>query len=320
MPLIHIGYHKTGSTLLQQRLFDLEELGFVRLRNDRQRLQEVFVQRGPYDLVSPQAISELQSEEKEARDRGLCLVISHERLSGYPATGGYDARLIADRLFSVFPDAKVLIGIREQRSIIRSYYLQYIDDGGDLPFSRLVTDPQPHHRRAPIFDFEHFAFDKAVRYYKGLFGSENVLTYAFEQLKSEPVELAKRIVDFGGQASNAAKISDQVFSDQVNPARPMIVQVLRRWSNGPFFRSHLSNRGVVNIGNLPSAFRYLSRLLSAASMFDGWFDRRLRAEIDMAIRGRYEDSNARLCRETGLDLGALGYSLPPSEQERPAAR
>ena len=44
-----------------------------------------------------------------ATAEGRTLVLSHERLSGYPSSGGYDRALIAERLNASFPEAKILI-------------------------------------------------------------------------------------------------------------------------------------------------------------------------------------------------------------------
>ena len=57
------------------------------------------------------------------KDEAKVPVISHERLSGYPHSGGHDSKEIAHRLAAVFPNAKVVIVIREQKSMILSNYL-----------------------------------------------------------------------------------------------------------------------------------------------------------------------------------------------------
>ena len=74
-------------------------------------------------------------------DEGLSPVVSFERFSGNPFSGGYDSKEIADRLVQVFPDARVLVVVREQRSMIVSTYKQYVREGGALPPSKFMLPP-----------------------------------------------------------------------------------------------------------------------------------------------------------------------------------
>ena len=62
-------------------------------------------------------------------------MVSFPRLSGHPYSGGYDSRMIADRVAEVFPEARILIVIREQRSMIVSTYKQYVNAGGEARLS-----------------------------------------------------------------------------------------------------------------------------------------------------------------------------------------
>jgi hypothetical protein len=61
---------------------------------------------------------------------GLIPMVSSERLSGNPHSGGYDSAVLAERLHQVFPGARVLVMIREQRSMILSSWAQYVRVGG----------------------------------------------------------------------------------------------------------------------------------------------------------------------------------------------
>src|SRR5262245_6185327 len=78
---------------------------------------------------------------RKIRDQGLLPVVSNERLSGHPSSGGYDSKEIADRLAAVFPEGRVLIVIREQHSVIESVYKQYVLAGGPSPFELFVDAP-----------------------------------------------------------------------------------------------------------------------------------------------------------------------------------
>src|SRR3546814_8368538 len=94
--------------------------------------------------------------------------------------------MIADRLRETFPDARILIVIREQRALIRSMYSQHITDGGTGTLGRFLNRPEPGLGRKPWFDPEVYAFDRLIAYYCGLFGAERVLALPFELLAREP--------------------------------------------------------------------------------------------------------------------------------------
>src|SRR5437764_1150862 len=116
-PLIHIGYHKTGSTWLQQTIFRDARIGFA-THETPLPVDEAFIAQNPFTVDADVARERFEGPVTEAADRGLVYAISHERLSGDVGTGGVDSRMIADRLVSSFPAARVLIVVREQRSML----------------------------------------------------------------------------------------------------------------------------------------------------------------------------------------------------------
>ena len=61
---------------------------------------------------------------------GQVPVISSERLSGNPDASGFDSAYIATRIADAFPDAKILIMIREQTKLLVANYFQYLKRGG----------------------------------------------------------------------------------------------------------------------------------------------------------------------------------------------
>lgn len=98
---------------------------------DRIRLRDIFIQTDPFEFypkkVRPQIWSNI---EKALQDRKVP-VLSYEQMSGQPGGGGYGLRRrekeasrkeVADRLHDCFPNARILIVIREQRDVIQSIY------------------------------------------------------------------------------------------------------------------------------------------------------------------------------------------------------
>lgn len=307
-PLVHIGYHKTASTLLQNALFARRDLGFERLENDRYHIKLDFVKQGAFDDLPPNRVESYRRRSREAQERGHTLVVSHERLSGYPASGGFDAKLIADRVKNCLPDARILVFVREQRSMIFSFYLQYISDGGSLSFRRLTTPLQWTLHRQPEFDFRSFAYAQCIAYYRQLFGADNVLVLPYEALRSEPQRIAREIAQFCGQ--DPSRIPHDIFGAPANEGMPILMQALRRPLNALFNRNQLSPQAPIRFPPFDRYYRKLRPLFALGRLIDGPLRRRLERRIEQAVGDRYAESNQQLQRMTRYDLRRLGYSLP----------
>jgi hypothetical protein len=304
--LLHIGYHKTGSTFLQRQVFDAGDLGFVRLSGERRLINQHLIATNSFHEVPAEIVGQIRDEAAAAASAGRILVVSHERLSGYPALGGYDSRLIADRLHGMVPGARVLIVIREQKSFIRSMYSQYVTDGGDQSLSRFLNPPEPHLNRVPGWDFAFLAYHRLIGYYRDLFGAERVVVLPFELLTREPQRFVAGILRFCGRGpENAPPPSATVL----NPKRPLTLQFFARLLNRHLVRSQLSNSGFLPHPTSRAALARLAPLVGALSpgFVERALDCRMRRAIDAAVGDRYAESNRLTRALTGLDLAAYGY-------------
>ena len=307
-PLVHIGFHKTASTLLQRQLFARPEFGFERPHDDRVRIQRDFIRYGPFDDMPAATIEDYREQAHEAALNGRTLVISHERLSGYPGSGSFDARLVADRVKTCLPHARILICVREQADMLYSYYLQYLTDGGHCTFPRLVAGNQRTMYRKPEFDLDVFAYVKTIAYYRRLFGEENVLVVPYEALSSDPRAVVSDVVAFAGQ--DPSRVPGDIFRVAANPGFPITMQVVRRQLNGLINRNQLAPHAPIRFGPFKRWFARLRRIFALTQAFDAPLRRRLRKQIARAIGDRYVESNARLQAMTTYDLRALGYRMP----------
>jgi hypothetical protein len=112
------------------------------------------------------------------------IIICEELLLASVRSGGFNGFVIKDiarRLKDVFPDARIVIFIRNQLDLIASAYGQYIKDGG-----RSDIDEYLYHPKAKFyvglsqFSFRYLEFDRILDYYKDLFG-ERVFVFPFER-------------------------------------------------------------------------------------------------------------------------------------------
>ncbi|WP_457584445.1 sulfotransferase [Ensifer canadensis] len=302
--LIHIGYHKTGSTYLQDHCFQPINGYSTDIGGSRTRIVKDIAFPDNFTFDHSMCRSVYLPYIETAREKGLRFVLSHERLSGYPPSGGYDRILIADRLVRTFPSARILIVVREQVSLIRSIYSQYITDGGDLSLDRFLETPEPQLGRMPGFRLEVYEFDRLIRHYQELFG--RVLVVPFEMM-------VRDLEGFVGQITQFMEMPPPASIAKVvtNSRRPVTMQVVQRFANRLMSNNELSRGGIVQIPRFARRFARLQPIFERLT--PKAFDERLYKNIDQKIRafvaGHYRDSNDRVIELTGLDLEKFGYAV-----------
>lgn len=298
-PLLHIGYHKTGTTWLQRHVFGDPGSGFSQM-GGAQRLIAV----NAFDFRPKRIRKQMERKMGQAHSQGLLPVLSSERLSGEPHFGGYDSELIADRLAAVFPNARILIVVREQTSMFLSIYKEYIRRGGAASLRQYLATPTDGYW-LPQFRFEFLEYHRLIGHYQDVFGAENVMVLPYELLRTQPDTFLGQIGEFVG----------------VRPAHPWIRPVnvslsafalgLKRHANRYFVLD-----GPVNPAppfDFPASNALLERLcrMLDAKLPIAVLDRqehRWRLNAAREVGTRYAKSNALTAGLTGLDLRAFGYA------------
>lgn len=119
-------------------------------------------------------------------------IICNEHLAGVPYyPGEFEKRfIVADKLKRMFPDAKIILGHRVEKSWVKSMYTEYVRQGGVLYLDDFYEQ---------CCDKRFFnGFDDYVSYLKTLFSE--VYVYEFKQLKEDPYAFVEGICNFLGVA------------------------------------------------------------------------------------------------------------------------
>lgn len=302
-PLVHIGYHKTGTTWLQRRIFADRTLGYTRVWPP-DVIEDALVAVNPFAFRPDHVLEAFDPFVKETAQEQTTLVVSHERLSGQPLQGGVDAHEIADRLIATFPAARILIGIRDQRDMLISVYKQITTRGLNRDtFQDFLEHRVIQGRSSPVLDF--LEFHHLIAYYQSAFGADRVLVLPYESMK-DPVSFVGRIAAFVG-----APVPTEVSRERDNTAlRSSAIVVLRylniatrmlgaeRWLTGPRARGKFVNARLKTI-------QRVGRLAPTAR--SKRIDARWRAAMDDLLTDRFAATNARTAELTGIDLAAYGY-------------
>ena len=250
---------------------------------------------------------------ERARGGELTPVISLERLSGHPFSGGHDARQIADRLAAVVPEARVLVVVREQRSMIASTYKQFVKAGGAQTFAHFVEPRGKQNWRVPQFDFRHFEYHHLIRYYRSLFGADRVLVLPYEQLVGDPRAFVARIGDFAGRPLAAPLLDRLPYGRNLNPSPSALTVAALRRLNRFAPRNELNPAPIVELdaaerlADWMKAGDVLSR--GPAAGLAARAEARLRSEVEQAVGTRYAASNRETAELAGLDLASYRWPV-----------
>jgi hypothetical protein len=310
--LIHIGYHRTGSSWLQKHFFTHRKSGFewIGKSQDDHPVRRVITMR--WSEFDPQRMRALFDPYlAAARSNGKIPVVSFERLSGHACSGGFDSVAIAERLRAVFPEGRVLIVVREQEAAIISNYKRYVRAGGPERLRDFLMPPQTTNLRVPLFDFRHFEYHHLVRTYQQLFGEDQVLTLAYEQFARDGQLFVRSIGEFAGLTLGPRMVRNLPYATKEQETfSPKALIVMRPLNH--FVRSEVNTAPTLDLQR-HQTIKHLakSRLLDflVPKILASRSEAKLRRVTSDLVGDRYADSNRATAALTGIDLGGYGYAV-----------
>lgn len=175
--IVHIGYHKTGSTWLRRQVFPgVQGATFARGPIFFALMRNLTEEDNFYDSTFRAAVAET----------GERVLLSYESLaSGHPFDPTIDPDRIADRLVALAPDARIVLFTREREALARSVYAHYVQVGGCVSRERFEETKLAR---------GYLDIDAAVERYRSRF--EHVLVLPYEQLRADRNECIARIESF----------------------------------------------------------------------------------------------------------------------------
>lgn len=197
--LIHVGTPKTGSTYLQKVVFPnipnsfywteskdlynlIWNLPFSRMedynwKEEKRKLQEIF--------------STIKQEK---------LIISHESLFGHPFFNFANHKENTKIIYSLFPQAKILIVIRNQIDFLESLYKHSVQIGYTQKLNRFLNFKKEsslfssyNYRVGLNIDVRRLKYSFLIKDYEDFFGLENVTLLSYNTLKNDKKEFLNSI-------------------------------------------------------------------------------------------------------------------------------
>ena len=197
-PVLHIGYHKTGTTWMQRVLFH-PDFGFAQVTG-HEEVYRCITAPHAFEFDAPATVAHFAPLIARVPE-GTVPVISSEILSGHPFYGGRRNVEFAHRLRALFPRARIVVTIREQVKIIASVYMQYLSRCGTKPPEAFFRETETPGYES--FSAIHFCYHHLVGLYRDLFGVDRVLVLTQE-------EMAGDLAGFIGKAAMFADATPRV--------------------------------------------------------------------------------------------------------------
>lgn len=295
---IHIGLPKCGSSFLQQKLLPyLASSGKVNFLN----VQKMFDVTAKIAYQDPFAYSaqETRAQIEEKLKPGVN-VITVEWFSGIIGYKSFNTLETARRLAETFPEAVIILFLRNQVDFAYSAYKQHIHQGGILTLDNYFNI----HRGKIINDFCHktFRFDDHRLYWNSLLYSNLFKAYStfvnkgrfkvflFENLILDAKAFVSRLLDEIGVDDDLEELDSRPANQGYGRNQISIARLLNR-----FVRSPYNQVGIRPIPVFDLQAVHIRRLLQSSISFRLLGRRSItRADIDSAIKNFFLTDNQKV--------------------------
>ncbi|MBN1389967.1 MAG: sulfotransferase [Candidatus Thermoplasmatota archaeon] len=240
--ILHIGIQGTGTTFLQEEIFPkLEGVNMI----SKREMEALEVLRSPKICIGDQEklIAYLKNDKIN--------LISDENIWWYHPDPWFQSNVHQrriehiDRIKEIFPDARIIFGIRDIDELIISSYNYYVMIGGTKRF-------KDFQKEFPFYSKEDFRYNDYIGHLKRLFGDENVYIYDYKEIKMGVNECIKGFCDFIG-------VDVPVFENRKRNASHSLWQLRAARFLNRFFRSRLNPKGFLPEGLNPQVIVFRSR-------------------------------------------------------------
>lgn len=304
-PLIHIGFPKAMSSWLQKFLFQPEQ-GFVNIL-DSLRTTISVIDPSPFAFDEAKCMGFIEETlGKTPNHQQLVPVCSAEALAGNYYCGGFNAKQNADRLKQLFPEAKILFIVREQRSLMRSLYKTMVIWGMPHSIKRLLNPK--HSSLVPQFNLDLLRFDLTTAYYQALFGRDNVLVMPYESFTENPKDFVKKILAHANCKATDA-FETLPWKRKLNKNQPLLNIYIQRFKN-LFLKTPFNYAAPLELTEARIAANIKNSKTSPFPTFThNWFENDFSQTVSRAFEGQFSANNRRLECLTGLQLRQYGYDV-----------
>lgn len=217
-------------------------------------------------------------------------VISYEGFAGFVSLGrGVETATITKRLKEVFPETKILVVLRNQKTIIPSLYTHDVKFGYACDFDKWFKMFEA------TFRYIFLKYSGLIECYRNMFGKENVKIVFFEELFNK--ETIKEILDFA--EINSAGLENVDCSSQKNPAYTPLSLSMTLWLN-----KHFGTKVNLGAGFVYGFWRYrISKYFDSISGLLGMENKKfITKKVEEKLVEWFQNDNRKLVEILGRKL------------------
>jgi hypothetical protein len=292
--IFHIGFPKTGTTWFQKELFPvLTNSIYI----DKKTTSRYFVLSDVYEfdpLEIKLSLNFSNNSNYIFSSEGLSTQINNSK------NYGEHSKTYADKIKATFPNAKIIIFIRNQQSIIPSAYSQYLKNGGVVSFKKYLYTNE-------VFNLKQYYYHNIISYYDLLFGRENVEVFLFEEFKKNPALFVEDICKRFQLTYSTEQLNFTSVNQSLRVGLIPLVRVLNLFHKNPLGRK----RYIISLPYADRFVRYFIRFMNKYSVFGKRkTSNSLNKETAEFIYKCYHKSNNILANRVGYNkLKEFGYPL-----------
>jgi hypothetical protein len=309
--LFHIGYQKSGSTYLQNYVFNNPKAGFgLPIPNSRARIIEEFFFANPFRFDAHHTRAVFAKGCSDLWDTFIVPVFSDENLMGHHNNPILYGQIVADRIHATFPESSILICIREQKSLLYSLFSELITVSGTKKLDDFLGHRKMPAGALPGCRRDLLEYHELIKYYQDKFGPAQVKVLPYELMRLDLAKFVNEIIQF----SSARPVSDfaapQAISNKRHGGLTLSIRsFMNKFTPSPDF----TNSKQPTLYKLNSKF---SRALDLClpTRLQTKFDDVHRQMIEERIGDTYSISNRVTSNLIDLDLSDYGYPCAPANQ------
>ena len=309
---IHLGYPKNASTTLQTDVFPNIKNAFYLGRHygsnypfKSEKVSKAFYNLTMYDSIDcdlddiSTVIHEYVSQNIGEKDK---LIISSESF----ANNMVDRGLLAERLKLIFPEAKILMLIREQINALRSMYSFLVMQRGKNiniaygrpsvdSFEKWIVEQELFFGKSFITTLKYYEY---ISVYAELFGEENITVLLFEELVHSPQTFYRKLnVFFDEDLENHLNCIDTPFRNKGLSKRALSYYRFR----GLFPNISLSTYSPIFVNKIWLKFLNSGNQAAAKEY--------LPEDIESRLVSLYKKGNKSLQENYDVDVKKYGYNI-----------
>ncbi len=294
--VVHIGYPKTGTTFLQKSVLPSVKNYYCL---DHIGSSPIFT---PITLdIDNKHVEQTKSALNELRQKHSNILLSYEPLTG--AVFDPDKPSACDIALSLqkLGVNKIIITIRNQFSIIDSLYRQYIQQGGVLNFDDWFSGKSKFG-----FRMEYLNYGNLIARYHNLFGKENILVIAQEEMRHAQNDVLIKLARFL-KTEIGPIIHQKKKNRSLSDSSIKLLRSINHYTDNSFQKN-----SVLGPRFTTWKIRYLLQYHLdpfIISKFSGRKNHVEKAGLKNTVSDYYQKENQTVEVLTGLSLGKLGYPI-----------